>query len=337
MGMRIGACVLVLLLTASGAFGQERHGRDGPITIRTGNWAGGAIFENGKFRECNAEAPNSAGTMLRVVALEGYYGDEPFWFIELSQKSWRLEVGTAFPVDLGFDGQALFHSYGKPLDEHNLSVPISGDAIVRRFFQSRAMYTFVQGQQYSLALDGVSRLQPLLVQCLRTNSAPTAGRSSVAPTGSGFARERLTSEYSRLDGGWKARANFDAKGALAACTAVNSFNNNGVVGVAMQTDRSWGVYLSRPSWHWEVGKPISVDVTFDSQAQYHLFAKPLSEDEHGLIIPMEGDGLVEQFRRSKVMWVFFEGQSIPLILGGTSRLFPVLAECVRANTTANAR
>jgi hypothetical protein len=38
MGMRVGACVLVLLLTASGAFGEEHGDHNEPITIRTGNW-----------------------------------------------------------------------------------------------------------------------------------------------------------------------------------------------------------------------------------------------------------------------------------------------------------
>jgi hypothetical protein len=38
MGLRIRACVVVLLLTASGAFGEKRGDHDGPITIRTGNW-----------------------------------------------------------------------------------------------------------------------------------------------------------------------------------------------------------------------------------------------------------------------------------------------------------
>jgi len=38
MGLRIRVCVVVLLLTASGTFGEEHGDHDGPITIRTGNW-----------------------------------------------------------------------------------------------------------------------------------------------------------------------------------------------------------------------------------------------------------------------------------------------------------
>jgi PQQ-dependent catabolism-associated CXXCW motif protein len=150
----------------------------------------------------------------------------------------------------------------------------------------------------------------------------------------GLAAGPLTREPWDLPGGWNGRPIFSADGALKYCLAIQRPKDANSVwfGVGMLPSRDWVAVLQLKSWHLEVEKAFYADVTFDAQALYHLPAKPT--DEHTIFIVMQGEKLVQQFRRSQVMSVLFNGQLFSFSLDGTSRLFPALADCVRSNTAA---
>jgi PQQ-dependent catabolism-associated CXXCW motif protein len=152
------------------------------------------------------------------------------------------------------------------------------------------------------------------------------------------AAQPLTHEITSLAGGWKARANFDSNGKLRNCIAlrITDKDKEGVqFGVAALPDNRWGVMLNSSRLE-PNNKPNAVDVTFDGQVHYHLSALQTNAEspddktwDHAIVVPLQGYGIAEQFRKSETMSMSFQGQSFSFSLAGTSRLFPVLMNCVR--------
>jgi hypothetical protein len=163
--MRLETLVAAMLVLSQMSLLSQAEDRD---PIRSGDYKGGAHYEEGKFKGCYMWAPNS-GAILAVAALPD--PNDP-WNVGLVRESWHLEVGAAFPVDLTFDGQALFHVYGEPENETSLAIHMPGKAIAERLFQAKTMSTFLMGQQYNFSLEGVSKLQPLLLRCLNAHKTP---------------------------------------------------------------------------------------------------------------------------------------------------------------------
>jgi tetratricopeptide (TPR) repeat protein/rhodanese-related sulfurtransferase len=162
------------------------------------------------------------------------------------------------------------------------------------------------------------------------------GSGVLAVCGDRLAAEPLTNELTKLGltnltGGWNAKPLLDSNGKLEGCVAVRLLNKDGVVfGVFASPEEGRGVMLIKNSWQLDLSdKTKSVDVTFDAKAQYHVSAEV--NDKQSLLIRMQGDEMVAQFRKAYALSILFEGQHFDFSLAGTFRLFPVLTDCVRTS------
>jgi PQQ-dependent catabolism-associated CXXCW motif protein len=375
MASRIKVSALVLVLFWSGVI-VVCGGRSAAqpltheITSLAGGWKARANFDSdGKMRNCIAlriTDKDKEGVQFGVAALP-----DNRWGVVLNSS--RLEPSNKpSSVDVAFDGQAQYHlsaiqtNTESPDDhtwDHTIVVPLQGYGIAEQFRKSQTMSMSFQGQSFSFSLAGTSRLLPVLMNCVRTYANLSRDRS-----GDRSAAEPLTKELTSLGGGWGARANFDSDGKLSTCMAIRHPDKDGMVfGVTAMPNRSWGVTLSLNSWRLELShKPSAVDVTFDGQAQYHVFA--ISLNKSLLFIPLQGDEMAKeleapddetskedqaladkmakqlrlqgdemaaQFRKSETISILFQGQNFHVGLAGTSRLLPALMDCVRtyANRT----
>jgi tetratricopeptide (TPR) repeat protein len=158
------------------------------------------------------------------------------------------------------------------------------------------------------------------------------GSGLLAVCGDRSAADPPANRYTDLTGGWKARPDFDSDGKLRLCGAGRPPNKDGVVFVVVALpDEGLGVMLMQNSWQLELNdKSKSVDVTFDGKAQYHVVAEVY--DKHSLLLRMQGDEMVAQFRKAYAMSILLEAQHFDFSLAGTFRLLPVLTNCLRTSS-----
>ena len=174
--------------------------------------------------------------------------------------------------------------------------------------------------------------------------------SGVLAVGGGRAAAQTSLEgVAPLPGGWYAGSMVDSNGRPGVCAALRPPNQDGaIVGVFAAPGRGTfpppfrsdgdvqGVIVKLNSWRVELGdKPRPADVKFDAQGQYHSLSAYVL-DQHTLLIPMQGDDMVRQFRKSYAMSITVEGRHFDFSLAGTFRLFPVLANCVLTSSIKGA-
>jgi S1-C subfamily serine protease len=69
-----------------------------------------------------------------------------------------------------------------------------------------------------------------------------------------------------------------------------------------------------------------IDVTFDGQAQYHLFGTAVTANLVTSILP--GNAAIEQLRKAHLMVAVAKGTTLQFNLVSTGKLLPVIANCV---------
>jgi hypothetical protein len=95
----------------------------------------------------------------------------------------------------------------------------------------------------------------------------------------------------------------------------------------IQPDGSWNLGFTHQSWQLQRGQAFPIDLTFDGQAQFHVFGTPISANT--VTVPMPNTStLIADFRKSKAMTAFAQGRLFNFNLDGTSQLFASLANCV---------
>src|SRR5262249_43356206 len=89
----------------------------------------------------------------------------------------------------------------------------------------------------------------------------------------------------------------------------------------------WSLGFAHDAWQLNPTAAFPIDLTFDGQAQFHVFGTALTN--HFVAVPMPvTSSLLAQFRKATLMSAFAKGQQFQFKLDGTSVLLPPLANCV---------
>jgi len=92
-------------------------------------------------------------------------------------------------------------------------------------------------------------------------------------------------------------------------------------------NNTWLLGLANPNWNLTLGETFPIDITFDGQAQFHIFANAVSPNLISAILP---DGAANRFRKSHLMIAAGKVQTIPFELKSADKLMAALANCVES-------
>jgi len=125
----------------------------------------------------------------------------------------------------------------------------------------------------------------------------------------------------------------DATGKFSHCAAGAPYVSGIVFMVVMDASGAWGLGFAHENWRLQVGEVFPIDLTFDGQAQFHVFGKALAHNH--VLVPMPSNSaLMAQFRKSSTLSAMAKGELFQFNLNGTAQLMPTLANCV---ATMNAK
>jgi S1-C subfamily serine protease len=119
----------------------------------------------------------------------------------------------------------------------------------------------------------------------------------------------------------------DTTGAFSYCAASTGYNSGVTLVVGQSAAGGWLLGMGNPAWGNVAGQTFPIDITFDAQAQFHLFGSAF--DSSGLVIAtLPNNAIVEQFRKSNLLVVTMKGITLPFNLTSTGQLLPAIATCV---------
>jgi hypothetical protein len=123
----------------------------------------------------------------------------------------------------------------------------------------------------------------------------------------------------------------DATGKFSGCTASTTYQNgvNSIIFTVRVTETGgwmWG--FINQQWQLTPGEAIPVDLVFDGHDPVHVFAQAITPVFVKIDIPPTS-ALYNTFRLSKSMQAVAKGQVYGFNLPATSRLMPILVECVK--------
>jgi S1-C subfamily serine protease len=138
-------------------------------------------------------------------------------------------------------------------------------------------------------------------------------------------------------GNWNGGAFTDDKtGAFSHCAAATTYASGISVAVGQNVNGPWVLTFSHPTWQLSPGETFPIDITFDGQAQFHLFGTAGTSNIINAVLPSKA--AVDQFRKSQTMVAVAKGQTFQFNLS-TGQLLPTIANCVtkmRSGGIANA-
>jgi S1-C subfamily serine protease len=128
-------------------------------------------------------------------------------------------------------------------------------------------------------------------------------------------------------GNWSGGAYTDDKsGAFSHCSAATTYVSGVSLMVGQNANSSWLLGFASAAFSLTPGESFPIDVTFDGQAQYHLFGTATVRNVVVSILP--SSAIVDQLRKSKLMVAVGKGSTFQFDLNSTGQLLPVIANCV---------
>ncbi|MDP1585269.1 MAG: hypothetical protein Q8M18_17765 [Bradyrhizobium sp.] len=129
-------------------------------------------------------------------------------------------------------------------------------------------------------------------------------------------------------GGWSGGAfTNDQTGAFTGCIASAPYRSGITVFVMVSANVSWNLGFSHSSWSLRPGTAFPIVLTFDGRAPFNVNGRVLSAQSVSVDMPDTSD-LIRQFRASKTMSAFAEGNLFQFNLDKTGILLPALVNCV---------
>jgi S1-C subfamily serine protease len=127
-------------------------------------------------------------------------------------------------------------------------------------------------------------------------------------------------------GNWQGGAfTSDASGELISCSAVSTYKSAITVVVMVGANMSWSLAFTNDNW--KLVKNFPLIITFDGQQPFNVSGQILGSNMVGVPMP-DNSALINQFRKSKTMSMFAEGQLFQFDMSGTAALLPTLVNCV---------
>jgi S1-C subfamily serine protease len=129
-------------------------------------------------------------------------------------------------------------------------------------------------------------------------------------------------------GNWKGGAfTNDANGEFASCSAFAPYKSGITVYVIVGANMTWRLGFSNESWKLSPGQNLPIILTFDGQQPFNVSAAVIGANLVAVPMP-DNSSLINQFRKSKTMSAFTQGQLFQFDMNGTAALLPVLVNCV---------
>jgi S1-C subfamily serine protease len=129
-------------------------------------------------------------------------------------------------------------------------------------------------------------------------------------------------------GNWKGGAfTNDANGEFTSCIALAPYKSGITVYVIVGANMSWKLGFSSEGWNLNSGQNFPIVLTFDGQQPFNVQAAVVSKSLLAVDMP-DNSALIAQFRKSKTMSAFAQGQLFQFAMSGTSVLLPTLVNCV---------
>jgi S1-C subfamily serine protease len=118
----------------------------------------------------------------------------------------------------------------------------------------------------------------------------------------------------------------DQTGAFSHCSAVTGYASGVGVLVGQNAIGNWLLGFASPAFRLAPPETFPIDVTFDGQAQYHLFGTAVNPNLVTSVLP--NNAAIEQFRKAHLMVAVAKGATLQFNLESTGKLLPVIANCV---------
>jgi S1-C subfamily serine protease len=129
-------------------------------------------------------------------------------------------------------------------------------------------------------------------------------------------------------GNWKGGAfTNDTSGQFTSCTAFAPYRSGITLYVIISANMTWRLGFSSEGWNLTTGQSFPIVLTFDGQQPFNVSAAVIGPKLMAVELPTNSS-LIGQFRKSKTMSAFTQGQLFQFDMSGTSTLLPVLANCV---------
>jgi hypothetical protein len=143
-----------------------------------------------------------------------------------------------------------------------------------------------------------------------------------------FATNAFAAEVGSIKiGHWDGGAFTDDKtGAFSHCGATAGYVNGFSLTLGQNAERTWLIAIANSNWNLTPGETYPFDLTFDGQAQFHIYgtATPLQK-QIAAILP---NAAADRLRKSHLMIAAGKVQTVPFSLNDVDKLLPVIAYCV---------
>ena len=121
-------------------------------------------------------------------------------------------------------------------------------------------------------------------------------------------------------GNWKGGAfTNDSSGEFASCSVLAPYKSGITVYVIVSANMSWKLGFSSESWSLNPSQNFPIILTFDGQQPFNVQAAVIGRSLVAVDMP-DNSALIAQFRKSKTMSAFAQGQLFQFAMTNTSVL-----------------
>lgn len=125
----------------------------------------------------------------------------------------------------------------------------------------------------------------------------------------------------------------DNTGQFTGCIASSNYKSGISFGVMVSPNMTWRLGFTHNNWNMAPGQQFPIVLTFDGQAPFN--AMGVAANRSLVVVDMPDNSLlINQFRKSRAMSAFAQGQLFQFALTSTSILLPTLVNCVTVVNTA---
>lgn len=117
----------------------------------------------------------------------------------------------------------------------------------------------------------------------------------------------------------------DSTGAFSHCAASTPYANGITLLVGQDSNNAWLLGFANPAFRFKKGENLTIDVTFDGQAEVRLFATALSEVMVSAVLPTS---VARAFQKASLMVAVARGTPFQFSLTSTAPLIAAVTNCV---------
>lgn len=117
----------------------------------------------------------------------------------------------------------------------------------------------------------------------------------------------------------------DSTGAFSHCAASTPYANGITLLVGQDSNNAWLLGFANPAFRFKKGENLTIDATFDGQAEVRLFATAISEVMVSAVLPTN---VARAFQKASLMVAVARGTPFQFSLTSTAPLIAAVTNCV---------